>query len=150
MIERRNTGMVHERCNCRTHYLSIFTVMLVYQFQNRWICTYMLVGTAKGCQSVGQAGNDYNGLVTEVIVELMNAIEQRESVIFPEGTIPRLAAYTDVVTDFPCAVKEFQWRNQYFFQLQRSDDVNAAACPIHNELLQECETKGYLSFDLPK
>ena len=110
----------------------------------------MLVGTAKGCQSVGQAGNDYNGLVTEVIVELMNAIEQKESVIFPEGTIPRLAAYTDVVTDFPCAVKEFQWRNQYFFQLKRSDDVNTAACPIHNELLQECETKGYLSFDLPK
>lgn len=110
----------------------------------------MLVGTAKGCKSVGQAGNEYNGLVTEVIVELMNAIEQIEKVIFPDGTIPRLAAYTDVVTDFPCAVKEFQWRNQYFYNLKSGDNASVAACPIHNELLQECQTKGYLSFDLPK
>ena len=111
----------------------------------------MLVGTAKGCKSVGQAGDDYNELVTEVIVELMNAIEQNENVIFPEGTIPRLAAYTDVVTDFPCAVKEFQWRNQYFYNLMNKDgdSANAAACPTHNQLLQECQTKGYLSFDLP-
>jgi hypothetical protein len=110
----------------------------------------MLVGTAKECKSVGQAGNEHNGLVSEVIVELTKAIEQKENVIFPDGTIPRLTAYTDVVTDFPCAVKEFQWRNQYFYQLKQiTDGVSTAACPIHNQLLQECHTKGYLSFDLP-
>lgn len=108
----------------------------------------MLVGTAKGCKSVGHAGNEYNELVTQVIVELMNAIEQKENLIFPDGTIPRLAAYTDVVADFPCAVKEFPWRNQYFYNL-KNDDGATASCPIHNELLQECQGKGYLSFDLP-
>ena len=109
----------------------------------------MLVGTAKGCKSVGQAGSEHNGLVTEVITELMKAIEQHENVTFSEGIVPRLAAYTDVVTDFPCAVKEFQWRNQYFYNLKESDGTTAA-CPIHNQLLQECQTKGYLSFDIPK
>ncbi len=109
----------------------------------------MLDGTAKGCKSVGEAGSEYIEIVTQVIVELMNAIEQNENVIFPDGTIPRLAAYTDVVTDFPCAVKEFQWRNQYFYNLKCGDD-SKIACPNHNEMLQECEKKGYLSFDLPK
>ena len=109
----------------------------------------MLVGTAMGCKSVGEAGSEFNEIVTKVIVELMNAIEQNENVIFPEGTIPRLAAYTDVVADFPCAVKEFQWRNQYFYNLKGSDD-SKIACPNHNELLQECFKKGFLSFELPK
>jgi hypothetical protein len=105
-----------------------------------WICAYMLVGTAKECKSVGQAGNEYADLVTKVILELMNAVEQKENIVFPEGTLQRLAAYTDVVTDFPCAVKEFSWRNRYFY--------NLGTCPIHNELLHDCKAKGYLSFDL--
>jgi hypothetical protein len=47
------------------------------------------------------------------------------------------------VTSFPCAVKEFEWRNSYFFKL--GDD----ACPAHNELLRECKEKGLLGFELP-
>lgn len=108
-----------------------------------WISTYMLVGTAKECKSVGQAGADYRGLVEQVITELVQAVSAHEGIAFEVGTIPRLAAYTDVVTDFPCAVKEFEWRNQYFYNL--GDDK----CPVHNGLLRECADKGFLSFALP-
>jgi hypothetical protein len=108
-----------------------------------WISTYMLVGTAKECKSVGQAGSAHSQLVQDVIVELSSAVATKEGIIFPPGTIQRLAAYTDVVSDFPCGVKEFQWRNKYFY------DLGDAACPIHNGLLRECAARGKLGFELP-
>lgn len=108
-----------------------------------WISTYMLVGTAKGCASVGQAGADYKDLVESVIKELAGAVSAVEGITFPEGTLERLSAYTDVVADFPCGVKEFEWRNKYFY------DLGDAACPTHNSLLRECAEKGLLGFELP-
>jgi len=104
----------------------------------------MLVGAAKECESVGEAGSEHTDLVSSVISELVAAVSAKEGIEFKEGTIERLAAYTDVVTNFPCAVKEFEWRNQYFF------DLGDEACPTHNGLLRECEEKGFLSFELPK
>lgn len=103
----------------------------------------MLVGTAKECKSVGEAGSQHKQLVEDVIKELVAAVSVKEGITFESGTIERLAAYTDVVADFPCAVKEFEWRNQYFY------DLGDEACPIHNGLLKECATKGFLSFELP-
>lgn len=108
-----------------------------------WISTYMLVGAAKECKSVGQAGSEHKDLVEKVIEELVSAVTAKEGITFPEGTVPRLAAYTDVVTDFPAAVKEFEWRNQYFYDL--GDDN----CPTHNQLLRDCAEKGILTFELP-
>lgn len=108
-----------------------------------WISTYMLVGTAKECKSVGQAGSEYADLVETVINELVLATSAKEGITFPEGTLERLKAYTDKVANFPCAVKEFEWRNQYFYNL--GDD----ACPTHNALLRECSEKSLLSFKLP-
>jgi hypothetical protein len=105
----------------------------------------MLVGTAKGCQSVGQAGIEHGELVQLVVAELLAAVVQAEGGqwTFAPGTYERLEAYTEVVADFPCAVKEFEWRNQYFYNL--GDDV----CPLHNALLRECRDQGRLSFELP-
>jgi len=108
-----------------------------------WISTYMLVGAAKGCKSVGQAGSDHGELVEKIVNELVAAVSAKEGITFPEGTMARLAAYTDVVADFPCAVKEFEWRNKYFYDL--GDD----AVPIHNALLKQCAQDGLLSFELP-
>lgn len=103
----------------------------------------MLVGTAKECNSVGQAGADYSDLVEQVVSELVAAVSAKEGITFEAGTMARLAAYTDVVADFPCGVKEFEWRNQYFYNL------GDAACPTHNQLLRDCKEKGFLEFDLP-
>lgn len=107
-----------------------------------WIATYMLVGVAKDCNSVGQAGSEHTQLVQDIISELVSAVSAKEGIAFSSGTTERLAAYTDVVTDFPCGVKEFEWRNKYFYDL--GDD----ACPTHNGLLKECAEKGKLGFEL--
>jgi hypothetical protein len=108
-----------------------------------WISTFMLVGTAKECKTVGEAGKKYNDVVAQVVDELVSAVSAKEGIEFPLGTLERLEAYTDVVADFPCAVKEFEWRNQYFWNLGQ-DGV-----PVHNGLLKECAQKGLLAFDLP-
>ena len=108
-----------------------------------WIATYMLVGTAKDCTSVGQAGTEHRQLVRDVISELTTAVAIKEKITFATGTIERLEAYTDVVAGFPCGVKEFEWRNKYFY------DLGDSACPIHNGLLRECAERNKLGFDLP-
>lgn len=107
-----------------------------------WISTYMLVGVAKGCKSVGEAGSDHKEIVENVINELVKAVSAKEGITFKDGYVERLAAYTTVVADFPCGVKEFEWRNQYFYKL--GDE----ACPIHNGLLRECKESGKISFEL--
>ena len=79
----------------------------------------------------------------KVVNELLAAVTAKEGISFEPGPMARLAAYTDVVADFPCAVKEFEWRNQYFY------DLGDEACPTHNALLRECKEKGFLGFNLP-
>jgi len=104
----------------------------------------MLVGTAKGCVSVGQAGKEHKELVERVVDELIGAVARKEPDIqFEPGTVARLAAYTDVVADFPCAVKEFEWRNRFFYELGDGE------CPTHNSLLRDCASRGLLGFELP-
>jgi len=109
-----------------------------------WISTYMLVGAANSCPTVGDAGKDHGDLVETIVKELVAAVSAREGIVFPPFTMERLRSYTDVVADFPCGVKEFEWRNQYFWNL--GDD----AVPTHNGLLKECAEKGILPFELPK
>lgn len=108
-----------------------------------WISTYMLVGAAKESKSVGEAGSEHGELVEQIVNELVTAVSKKEGIAFPDGTMARLAAYTEVVSDFPCGVKEFEWRNKYFY------DLGDEAVPIHNGLLRECAQRGLLSFELP-
>lgn len=109
-----------------------------------WISTYMLVGAANNCATVGDAGKDHADTVEGIVRELAAAVSVKEGIEFPDGTLERLKSYTDVVADFPCGVKEFEWRNQYFWNL--GDD----AVPMHNALLKNCAEKGILPFELPK
>ncbi len=92
---------------------------------------------------MGQAMSEHRWLARDVISELASAVSAREGVAFAPGVIERLEAYTDVVSDFPCGVKEFGWRNRYFY------DLGDGACPIHNGLLRECAEGGKLGFELP-
>ncbi|VEU44550.1 unnamed protein product [Pseudo-nitzschia multistriata] len=109
-----------------------------------WISTYMLVGAANDCPTVGDAGRDHSSTVEAIVAELVEAVSASEGISFPPGTMDRLSSYTDVVADFPCGVKEFEWRNKYFW------DLGDEAVPTHNGLLRECAAKGILSFELPE
>eukprot|EP00522_Entomoneis_paludosa_P004015 CAMPEP_0172472238 /NCGR_PEP_ID=MMETSP1065-20121228/68233_1 /TAXON_ID=265537 /ORGANISM="Amphiprora paludosa, Strain CCMP125" /LENGTH=270 /DNA_ID=CAMNT_0013230369 /DNA_START=111 /DNA_END=923 /DNA_ORIENTATION=+ len=112
-----------------------------------WISTMMLVGTAKQCATVGQADQDYTNIVAAVVQELVSSVSATEGITFAPGTLERLRAYTTVVADFPCGVKEFEWRNEYFYKLQTASGEEA--CPTHNSLLRDCAAQGLLGFELP-
>ena len=108
-----------------------------------WICTYPLVGVAKNCNTVGEAASKYGKLCQEIVAELVAAVNAKEGLTFRHGTVERLTAYTNVGASFPAGVKEFKWRNSYFYNI--GDEL----CPIHNALLRECAESGKLSFQLP-
>jgi len=137
----RRLSALHLTCTVCTDYTKEYTPAMYEKLM--WISTYMLVGAAHGCGSVGEAQKNHQAQIETIITELVTAVSDKENIIFPKGTIARLASYTEVVAEFPCGVKEFEWRNQYFWNL--GDDL----VPLHNQLLQDCATKGLLSFALP-
>lgn len=54
------------------------------------------------------------------------------------GTVERLCAYTRSVAHFPAAVKEFQWRNGWFWSISERE-VGAGRTdpfPMHSAMLK--------------
>ena len=49
----------------------------------------MLVGTAKECKSVGEAGSEHGELVKQIVNELVAAVSAKEGIEFPAGTMER-------------------------------------------------------------
>lgn len=108
--------------------LSPASYHLVMYEKLMWISSLMLVGAAKQCPTVGSARRQHLPLLTDLIEEMMCAVEADEGILFPDhaATITRLTEYTDVVSDFPAALKEHEWRNKRFADLR---------CSLHNSLL---------------
>ena len=70
---------------------------------------------------------------------MCGAVEEAEGIELgsrPE-LLARLRAYTDKVSGFPCAVKEYEWRNEYF---------SRRGCPVHQRLLGDCVRRGEFAF----
>eukprot|EP00968_Pinguiococcus_pyrenoidosus_P005660 scaffold368_cov258-Pinguiococcus_pyrenoidosus.AAC.23 len=105
-----------------------------------WISCYMLVGAARGCSSVGEAQEKYADQLEALISELVGAVSKRYDLTFDAGVPERLAAYTDVVSTFPCGVKEFEWRNG----TQRSRPASPASCSRSRLCLICCCTRRVL------
>ena len=59
-----------------------------------WICTMMLVGAAKECKTVGEAGSEHAALVGEVVDELAASVE---GVDFDEG-VKEVSTFTWIST----------------------------------------------------
>uniref|UniRef100_A0A7S1TQA1 Uncharacterized protein n=1 Tax=Phaeomonas parva TaxID=124430 RepID=A0A7S1TQA1_9STRA len=120
-----------------------------------WISCLMLVGAAHDCASVGDAQKEHGEELAALIAELAAAVTARYGIEFEAGVVERLFAYTDVVANFPCGVKEFEWRNGFFWALSREavkaagGDEAADVCPIHTKLLRGLEAEGKIGFDLP-
>jgi hypothetical protein len=81
----------------------------------------------------------FNGQVTELIVELMDAGAAKMGVEPNAGYVERLCAYSRSVAHFPTAVKEFQWRNGWFTALSEEavSFGRQDPCPTHTERIQQ-------------
>ncbi|KAI5062296.1 hypothetical protein GOP47_0022835 [Adiantum capillus-veneris] len=86
-----------------------------------WICAFMLVGARHPGSTVGVVEKDYNDEVVALIKELAEAAASAKSLTFDAGVEARLCAYARSVAHFPTALKEFEWRNGWFYELSKKN-----------------------------
>ena len=91
--------------------------------------------------TVGEVESAHTAEVAALITELTAAgAADMGLAMDDEPTVTtRLLAYARAVAHFPTAVKEFQWRNGYFWKLSQAAAAGGKAdpCPLHSALLKE-------------
>lgn len=99
---------------------------------------FMLVG-AKHKVTVGEVEAGHSQEVSALISELAAAGSAALGVQLEPGVVERLNAYARSVAHFPTAVKEFEWRNGYFYGLSQKAAAEGRPdpCPLHTALLKE-------------
>jgi len=95
-----------------------------------WICAFMLVGALNGGVTVGEVESAHSEQLASLISELCAAGEAELGVKLPDGAYDRLAAYGRAVAHFPTAVKEFEWRNGWFYGITQRAVAAGAADPM--------------------
>ncbi|KAI5392303.1 uncharacterized protein LOC127107209 [Lathyrus oleraceus] len=104
-----------------------------------WICSVMLVGARHGGVSVGIVENEFRSELCSLIAELASAAASEKGLTFEEAIEERLCAYSRAVAHFPTAVKEFKWRNGWFYSLSEKATAQGKQdpCPLHTQWLKE-------------
>ncbi|XP_071723456.1 uncharacterized protein [Rutidosis leptorrhynchoides] len=104
-----------------------------------WICAFMLVGARHPGATVGAVEKEYRDEVSSLITELASAAAAEKGLVFEEAMVDRLCAYSRAVAHFPTAVKEFKWRNGWFYSLTEKALANGKPdpCPLHTAGLKE-------------
>lgn len=104
-----------------------------------WISAFMLVGARHPGATVGAVEKEFRSEVSSLIAELASAAAAEKGIVFEEAIEERLCAYSRAVAHFPTAVKEFKWRNGWFYSL--SDKAVAEGkpdpCPLHTAWIKE-------------
>eukprot|EP00798_Chlamydomonas_sp_ICE-L_P013685 gene13685-19574_t len=98
----------------------------------------MLVGQKNGC-NVGEVEKNHSGDFSKLIVEMAAAGEKKLGITLDEGVVARLLAYSRSVAHFPTAVKEFSWRNGWFYDITQAEleAGRSDPMPYHTSLLKE-------------
>jgi ketopantoate reductase len=104
-----------------------------------WICAFMLVGARHGGCTVGEVEGSHAEEVSQLIRELEAAGGAALGVDIAPRAEERLCAYARSVAHFPTAVKEFPWRNGWFYGLSQAAEAAGEAdpCPTHTAWLKE-------------
>ncbi|KAJ4792026.1 nuclear protein [Rhynchospora pubera] len=104
-----------------------------------WIAAFMLVGARHPGATVGAVEKEYRSEVSSLIAELAAVAAAEKGLTFEEGIEERLCAYSRTVAHFPTAVKEFKWRNGWFYSLTEKAVAQGKPdpCPLHTAWLKE-------------
>ncbi|KAG9150883.1 hypothetical protein Leryth_003019 [Lithospermum erythrorhizon] len=104
-----------------------------------WICAFMLVGARHPGATVGVVEKEYRSEVSSLISELAGAAAAEKGLVFEPAMEDRLCAYSRAVAHFPTAVKEFKWRNGWFYSLSEKAIAlgKPDPCPLHTSWLKE-------------
>ncbi|GFR42479.1 hypothetical protein Agub_g3389 [Astrephomene gubernaculifera] len=105
-----------------------------------WISAFMLMGVRHGGISVGQVEQQYGSTeISDLVSELCTAGAAELGVQLAGGEVERLRAYARSVAHYPTAIKEFPWRNGWFYGLtaRALAEGRPDPCPHHTALLRE-------------
>eukprot|EP00270_Netrium_digitus_P000149 TRINITY_DN10167_c0_g1_i1.p1 TRINITY_DN10167_c0_g1~~TRINITY_DN10167_c0_g1_i1.p1 ORF type:complete len:354 (+),score=67.24 TRINITY_DN10167_c0_g1_i1:41-1102(+) len=104
-----------------------------------WISAFMLVGVHSGGVSVGEVEAAHAEEVDQLVRELASAAEEEKGVKFDGGLEERLRAYARSVAHYPTALKEFSWRNGWFWSMSQRQLARGQRdpTPLHSAWLQE-------------
>ncbi|XP_058113987.1 uncharacterized protein LOC131256904 isoform X1 [Magnolia sinica] len=104
-----------------------------------WISAFMLVGARHPGATVGIVEKEHRSEVVSLIAELASAAAAEYGIVFDDAMDERLCAYSRAVAHFPTAVKEFKWRNGWFYSLTQKAIAEGKPdpCPLHTAWLQE-------------
>ena len=82
---------------------------------------------------------DHKEDVNLIIGELAAAGEAELGIKLDDGCVDRLNAYARAVAHFPTAVKEFEWRNGWFYDItsRAAEAGKEDPCPTHTAWLKE-------------
>lgn len=81
-----------------------------------WISAFNLIGSVHGNITMGEVSKMHAKEVTEMSIELATMVRFTLTVGMLSDIEKRLLAYGDRVKDFPTAMKEFKWRNGFFYE----------------------------------
>ncbi|KAF8025271.1 hypothetical protein BT93_F2189 [Corymbia citriodora subsp. variegata] len=104
-----------------------------------WISAFMLVGARHPGATIGVVEKEFRSEVESLIKELALAAAAEKGLVFDERMEDRLCAYSRAVAHFPTAVKEFKWRNGWFYSLSEKAIAEGKPdpCPLHTAWLKE-------------
>mmetsp|Transcript_7602 Transcript_7602/g.20193 ORF Transcript_7602/g.20193 Transcript_7602/m.20193 type:complete len:371 (+) Transcript_7602:58-1170(+) len=113
-----------------------------------WISAVMLIGSVHGNIPVGQVAEKHAAELEEMVDELARMVRFTARTALLGGVPERIAAYCRAVPDFPTALKEFKWRNGYFYhytQLARKNNFDDPT-PMHTDYLEDGKAKGLIDW----
>eukprot|EP00899_Mesostigma_viride_P011724 jgi/Mesvir1/20552/Mv21741-RA.1 len=102
-----------------------------------WICAFNLVGAKHGANA-GQVESKHKEEVVGLIREMVDASKTYAGAQFSSGVEERMLAYARSVAHFPMAVKEFPWRNGYYYGITQKalEQKKADPLPLHTAALK--------------
>eukprot|EP00188_Purpureofilum_apyrenoidigerum_P002494 Plantae.Rhodophyta-Purpureofilum_apyrenoidigerum.ctg25538.p1 GENE.Plantae.Rhodophyta-Purpureofilum_apyrenoidigerum.ctg25538~~Plantae.Rhodophyta-Purpureofilum_apyrenoidigerum.ctg25538.p1 ORF type:complete len:330 (+),score=74.01 Plantae.Rhodophyta-Purpureofilum_apyrenoidigerum.ctg25538:183-1172(+) len=113
-----------------------------------WISAFMLIGAVHGNITVGEVESKHRNEVGEMVGEMALMLRTTlATVLFPELE-SRLCAYSRVVKDFPTGLKEFEWRNGFFYNFTKlaKDRGFPDPTPMHTNYLEDGKARGLIDW----
>lgn len=81
-----------------------------------WICTFNLIGAVHGNITMGEISDMHVKEVTDLSLELAQMVRFTLTVGMMPNIEDRMLAYGTAVKDFKSGLKEFKWRNGFFYE----------------------------------
>jgi hypothetical protein len=100
---------------------------------------------------MGEVVAKHRDEVEELMAEMSTMVRFTLTVGMSSNMNNRLCDYAKTVKDFPTGLKEFEWRNGYFYKHSKLMTSRAFPdpTPMHTGYLEDGRSMGIISWELP-